>query len=195
MTPRIERGQATRQRIVGTAAGLFAELGYEATSVEMVLRDSGVSRGALYHHFDSKEALFEAVLEQVEAEVADATVVASRGIADPVEALRAGCYAFLDLAGLGRVRQIVLIDAPAVVGWEKWRAIDARHGFGLLKASLAAATAQRRLSPALLEVLAHMLLAALIEIAMLIARAADPPAATEVGRAGLGELIDRLLRA
>src|SRR5580693_3724981 len=103
MSEKNEKGISTRERIVGTARRLFAASGYEGTSIEAVLQESGISRGALYHHFENKEALFAAVLEAVEAEVAEATVVASRGIADPVEALRAGCYAFLDQAEVGRV--------------------------------------------------------------------------------------------
>ena len=194
MTPNSERAKITRQRIVDVAAALFAELGYEATSIEAVLRESGISRGALYHHFANKEALFEAVLEAVEAEVAAASVEASRGIGYPLEALRAGCFAFLDLAATKRVRQILLIDAPVAVGWDKWREIDARYGFGLLRASLRAATAHGRLNPELLDIVAHMLLAALIEVAMVIARAEDSAAAIENGRAGFGAVLDRLLK-
>ena len=69
MSKKIERGQATRGRLVATAAKLFAEKGYEATSIEDLLRELGMSRGALYHHFNSKEAVFEAVLHEIEAEV------------------------------------------------------------------------------------------------------------------------------
>src|SRR5262249_36770443 len=121
MSRRIERGQATRQRLLATAARLFAERGYEATSIEEMLQELQVSRGALYHHFDSKEALFEAVLHDIEAEVAEATVVASRGARDPAAALRAGCEAFLELALTPRIRHILLIDAPAPLASHKWR--------------------------------------------------------------------------
>ena len=121
MNKRVERGQDTRLRMVSVATRLFGQLGYEATSVEAVLHDSGVSRGALYHHFSSKESLFEAVLEAIEAEIAAATIAASRDVADPVEALRVGCDTFLALAQTARVRQIVLIDAPGVLGWHRWR--------------------------------------------------------------------------
>ena len=187
------KGQATRARIVGVATGLFAQAGYEATSIETVLAQSGVSRGALYHHFEDKQALFVAVLEAIEASIAQATVVASRGIADPVEALLAGCNAWLDVSRDPAVRQIVLMDAPAVIGWQKWREIDARYGFGLLKGSLKAAAGAGRLRPELVEVFAHVLLAAVLEIALLMARAHDPAKAAREGRAALRELIDKLL--
>jgi AcrR family transcriptional regulator len=187
------KGQATRAHIVATARELFAQAGYDATSIETVLERSGVSRGALYHHFEDKEALFTAVLEAIEATIAQATVDASRGIADPVEALLAGCNAWLDVSRDPAVRQIVLVDAPAVVGWQKWREIDARFGFGLLKGALKNAAAAGRLRGDLVEVFAHVLLAAVLEIALLIARAADPAAAAKQGRTALRELIGRLL--
>ena len=113
------KGLTTRRNIVDSATTLFTERGYEATSIEVVLEKSGISRGALYHHFDSKEALYVAVLEAVEARVADATAAASRHLSDPREALRAGCNAWIELAGDPAVRQIVLHDAPAVVGWQQ----------------------------------------------------------------------------
>ncbi len=187
------RGEATRAAIIRTATELFATRGYEATSIETVLEKSGISRGALYHHFDSKEALFEAVFEAIEARIAQATVEASRAIADRVEAMRVGAEAFLDLSREPAIRQIVLTDAPAVLGWQKWRDIDARFGFGLLKSSLKAAAADGRLRPELVEVYAHILLAALLETALVIARASDPAKASRLGRAALKELVDKLI--
>jgi hypothetical protein len=93
------------------------------------------------------------------------------------------------------VKRIVLIDAPAVVGWEKWREIDARHGFGLLKGSLKSAAEKGRLRAELTETLAHILLAGLMETALLIARASDTEKATRNGRAAIKQLIDKLLGA
>jgi AcrR family transcriptional regulator len=193
MNKKIERGQDTRLRMVSVATTLFSQLGYEATSVEAVLHESDVSRGALYHHFSSKESLFEAVLEAIEAEIAAATIAASRGIADPAEALRVGCDTFLTLAQTKRIRQIVLIDAPSVLGWQKWREIETRHGFGLLKAALQAMAERGRLQRNLVDVFAHIVLAALIEVALMIARAHDPEQALQTGRMAMRQLTDRLL--
>lgn len=187
------KGQATRERIVRTATELFSKAGYEATSIETVLVRAGVSRGALYHHFDDKEALFVAVLEAIEGRIAKATVEASRGIADPVAALSAGCNAWLDISHDPAIRQIVLIDAPSVVGWQKWREIDARHGFGLLKGSLKAAASAGRLRPDRVDVLAHVLLATVLELALVVARAPDPDAAAKASRATLKDMITKLL--
>jgi AcrR family transcriptional regulator len=197
LNQKIAKGQATRQHLVTIALRLFARTGFAATSIEAVMAAAGASRGALYHHFDSKTALFEAVLERVEADIAHSVVTASRGIADPIEALRAGCNAWFDLAREPAVRQIVLVDAPSVVGWTKWREIDARHGFGLMKAALKNAAKAGRLgpelaSPELIEMLAHMLLASVLEIALIIARSDDPVTAKQEGRLAFETLIDRL---
>ncbi len=193
MDRKLAKGEATRAHIITTATGLFATAGYEATSIETVLAKSGISRGALYHHFENKEALFVAVFETIEARIAQATVEASRGIADRIEAMRVGAEAFLDLSHDPAIRQIALIDAPAVLGWRKWRDIDARYAFGLLKSSLKAAAAAGRLRPELVDNFAHVLLAAMLEIALVIARAENPRTAAKLGRTTLKELIDRLL--
>jgi AcrR family transcriptional regulator len=193
MSKNSETGLATRERIIGTARQLFAAGGYEGTSTETVLEKSGVSRGALYHHFHNKEALFAAVLEAVEADVASATARASANAKDPVEALRAGFDAFLELARDPEVRQIVLIDAHSAVGWQKWREIDERHGFGRIKEALKLLAASGLIGEETVNIYAHMLLATLIEVAFLIAQARDPAAEAKIGRKAMNELLDRLL--
>ena len=192
MNTRIEKGITTRQHIVDVATQLFTKSGYEATSIEAILSACRISRGALYHHFSRKDELFLAVLEATEKEISAASVAAARNVTDPTESLRAGCRAFLEFARVDRVRQIALIDAPAVLGWQKWRDVEERHGFGLLKASLKAAAKARGLRREPVDVLAHMLLAALIEAALLIARDEDP-AAVRSCRAALDRLIDGIL--
>lgn len=193
MSGRVEQGQATRQQIVVVATDLFARHGYEGTSIEAVLAASEVSRGALYHHFASKEALFEAVLERVEQGIAKRIVAAASVGPDAVGRLRAGCLAWLRIAEDPTAQQIALIDAPSVVGWQKWREIDGRYAFGLLKGALAAVAAEGRIRPELVEVLAHMLLAALLELALVIARADKPRAALKTGEAAVDELLQRLV--
>jgi AcrR family transcriptional regulator len=192
---RAARGDATRRQIVATATAMFTAHGYEATSIEAVLTRTGVSRGALYHHFDGKQALYRAVLEAVEARVAEVTAEASRGLADPLEALRAGGRAWIDLADDPQVRRIVLIDAPAVLGWQAWREIDSRHAFGQLKAGLRNAARAGRLRPELAETMAHVLLAALLELALLVARADDVALTRRHARAALDALLDGLIAA
>jgi len=195
LNKKLEQGAATRQHIIEAATRLFTTAGYAGTSIEAVLRDCNVSRGALYHHFPGKDALFEAVLEAVEAQVAGRIQARARKAKNAVEALHAGCDAWLELARDRTVKQIVFIDAPSVVGWEKWRAIDAGHGFGLLRAALDAVAADGLIPLPLVPTYAHILLAALIEVAMLIARAPDPPAASKLGKAAIQDLLTRLLRS
>jgi len=193
MNLKIERGLATRRQLVATATDLFATQGYEATSIDNVLDAAGVSRGALYHHFPGKEALFEAVLESVEEQLAAHVVAAAGAAEEPRLALQSGCLAWLERLRDPVVRRIVLVDAPAVVGWQRWREIDECHWFGLLKSALAEALPPSRLDPTSLDVLAHMLLAALNELAFVIARAGDPDAAAQAGRAAVVDLLGRLL--
>ncbi len=190
---KVERGLATRRQLVATATDLFAAQGYEATSIDNVLDAAGVSRGALYHHFSGKEALFEAVLESVEEQLAADVVDAAEAAPEPRLALQAGCLAWLQRLRDPVIRRIVLVDAPAVVGWERWREIDECHWFGLLKAALAEALPPSRLDATSLDVLAHMLLAALNELAFVIARADDPEGAARGGEAAVVDLLGRLL--
>jgi AcrR family transcriptional regulator len=186
MGPRAERRDATRERILAVATELFATKGYDATAIPEVLAATGLSRGALYHHFASKEELFTAVLEQVEGEVADRVVAAARSAASPSDAVVRGCTAFLRMAREPAVTRIVLTDAPAVVGWERWREIDARFAFGLLKTGLDAARGGPRPDS---DLVAHVVLAALLEVALLVARSDRPRAAIRDGEAVLRDLV------
>jgi AcrR family transcriptional regulator len=190
---RVEKGKATKDRVIAAARKRLAADGYAAMSIEDLLDDTGISRGALYHHFYSKEALFEAVLESMEAEIAQTMSRAAIGTTDPVEALRAAWETWFVLARDPAVRQIVLTDALSVVGWTKWREIDERYGFGRLKRTLQRVAAMGRMSEDLVDTFAHILLAAIFEVGLLIARSEDPEATTALARAAVNQLLDRLL--
>ena len=192
MNQRVEQGQATRAALIDVATELFATNGYEATAIPAVLAAAGVSRGALYHHFESKEALFEAVLQSVEAEATLKVTRAARGATDPLDGLRRGCAAYLAMCRDPVVRRISLIDAPAGVGWERWREIDEQYSFGLIKAAIAAIAAGGRVKPELIDVMAHMVLAALLEVALLVARADEGRLAIRRGQAAVDELLTAL---
>src|SRR5215471_17911150 len=133
---RAERGQATRDNLVAVATRLFAERGFEGTSIEAVLDEAGVSRGSLYHHFPSKEALFEAVFQATEARIGVEVLEGASELNDPVAILHAGSLAWMRLAGDPVVQRIVLIDAPAVLGWDRWRAIEEENALGTIKAGM-----------------------------------------------------------
>ncbi|HZQ26202.1 MAG TPA: helix-turn-helix domain-containing protein [Acidimicrobiales bacterium] len=182
-----ERSALTRAALLGAARSLFAERGYSGAGREEIAERAGMTRGALYHHFAGKQELFVAVVEELHAEVgarvAGAAMAAGGG--DPREQLRVGCQAYLDAAMDPAVRRILLLDAPAVLGWEAWREIEARHGLGLVQEALAAVLP----GVGSLDALARMLLAALNEAAMLVAEARRP----RVARREVGATVDRLI--
>ena len=186
---------SARDLVLATARRLFAAQGYDATSTEQVLRESGVSRGAMYHHFASKQALFTAVLEAVERDLAEGASQVLTQVPDPVEGLRTAFALFLRAAREPEVRQIVLTDALFVVGREAWRELDARYGFGLLKRALQALAMAGRVDPQLADTYAHLLLGALIEGASLVAQAEDAELTIAQTTRALDELLTRLLGA
>jgi AcrR family transcriptional regulator len=189
---RNERGRATRDRLIAAGRELFGEHGYEAASIDSILGQAGVKRGALYHHFESKQALFDAVLDRVVSEVAQAAAEAARAQSDPVESLRAGCSAWLRMALDPGVQRIALLDAPAVVGWTRWRELDEQHILGGVRRNLQLIAAEGRLPPGDVDLLAHMILASVNEAALFIARAKNPRRALATGQSAVDSLIDRL---
>jgi AcrR family transcriptional regulator len=193
MNKKVERGRATREQLIEIATPLFADRGYEDTSIEAVLQESGVSRGALYHHFNGKEGLFEAVHEAVAARIDREILEATQSAPDPVTSLRAGSLTWVRLAGDPVVQRILLIDAPAVFGWQRWREREEQHALGMMKLALQAVADAGRLPAHLVTPFAHMLLAALDEIAIVIARADDTHSATSEGEAAVEALLQRLL--
>jgi AcrR family transcriptional regulator len=190
--PRTKAGQreATTAALITAARELFAERGYAAVGTEEIVQRAGVTRGALYHHFrGGKEDLFHAVLVQISAETVRRIARVATGTDDPWESLVLGCEAFLDACASRDVQRIVLIDAPAVLGWDVRRAIDHEHGLGLLEAALQRAMDAGRLREGSALSLAYVLAGALDEAAMVVARADDPQAA----RAEMGQTLRRLL--
>jgi AcrR family transcriptional regulator len=192
-TRRAARGRATREQLIEVATRLFAERGYEDTSIEAVLAAAGVSRGALYHHFAGKDALFVAVAERVGERITAEMAAAVADVRDPVAVVRAGALAWIDLAGDPVIQRVILIDAPSVLGYERWRNMDEQQSLGTARALLQAVADAGQLRPDLVDAFAHMILAALDEMALVIARAEDPEAAMASGRVAVEELLRRLL--
>jgi AcrR family transcriptional regulator len=186
-----ERSEATRAALVAAARRLFAERGYTVVGTEEIVRAAGVTRGALYHHFAGKRELLEAAYAEVEAELTEKIANAALGGSDPMAALHAGAAMFLDACLEPEVQQIVLLDAPAVLGWDRWREIAADHGLGLVEAALTAAIEAGAIAKQPVRPLAHVLMGALDEAAMVVARAED----TEATRAEVGATLDGLLDA
>ena len=189
---RKEQGQATRARLLEVATALFAATGYESTSIEDVLGSAGVSRGALYHHWPSKEALFEAVYEAVQRDVASDVVEKAASAGDPLDVLRAGTRAWLRRVRDPVVGRITLIDAPAVLGWERWREIDERHFLGVIKSALRRA-APESISNERLELVGHVYFGMLVELAMIIARGDQSDAAIEQAASVVDDFLTKML--
>jgi AcrR family transcriptional regulator len=190
---RAAQGRATRGQLIEVATRLFAEHGYEGTSIEAVLSAAGVSRGALYHHFAGKEALFEAVVSAVSDQVTVELAESVRGCVDPLDAMRTAALAWIDLAADPVIQRVVLVDAPSVLGWDRWRAMDDGRTLGAMRVMLQAISDSGRLPAELVGPFSHMILAALDEIVLVIARAPDSEAAVAEGRTAVQALLDRLL--
>jgi AcrR family transcriptional regulator len=193
MNQNVARGAATREHLIEVATKLFAERGYEDTSIETVLQEASVSRGSLYHHFKNKEALFEAVLEAMENDIGLRVMDAASEATDAKEMLRLGALAWVQLAGDPVVQRVLLIDAPSVLGWDRWRALEERHALGLVRGVLAAIADQGDLDPGLVDVFSHVVLAAMNEIALLVARSDQPDEEARLGADAIDEVLSRLL--
>ncbi len=190
--PRTKSAQreATTAALVSAARALFAERGYAGVGTEEIVQRAGVTRGALYHHFrGGKEDLFRAALVEISAETTRRVIAAASATDDPWEALVIGTDAFLDACATHEVQQIMLVDGPAVLGWDVWRAADSDYALGLLEQALQRAIDAGRLTDQPARALAHVLIGALDEAAMVVARADDPEAA----RAEMGMTVRRLL--
>jgi AcrR family transcriptional regulator len=187
-----EQSDATRSALLASARRLFTEHGYAATSTNEIVERAGVTRGALYHHFPAKYDLFRAVFEQLEAELADQVARAALAGSDALEQLRLGCRAFLDTCIDPAVQRIVIVEGPAVLGWETWHEIEERYGHGLVVAGVAAAVDAGLVERQPVEPLANVLFGALAQAGMVVARADDPSAARTEMEAAMDRLLDAL---
>lgn len=186
-----DRSTATRTALVAAAQRLFAEHGFASVGTPAIVHEANVSRGALYHHFADKTALFEAVLDKVEQDIAQRLADSVLGASDAgiVEAMELCVEAWLDLCEEPEVQRIVLIDGPSVLGWARWREICGRHVLGLVEAMLVQGMDDGSLDRQPVTPLAHLLLAVADEAALYIASADDPASA----RQELRGIVRRLL--
>jgi AcrR family transcriptional regulator len=184
-----ERRSTTRRALLDAGRELFAARGFANAGQEEIVERAGVTRGALAHHFGTKLGLFRAVVEALETELAEHIATAAMLGDDPMAHLRLGCLAFLDAALDPAVRRIVLLDAPAVLGWQAWRELETTYGLGLVSEALEHCMEAGLVPPRPVQPLAHILLAALNEAAMLVANAHDPVAT----RAVVGREVEHFL--
>jgi AcrR family transcriptional regulator len=184
-----EQSEATRSALIAAARELFAQRGYAGVGTEEIVRAAGVTRGALYHHFEGKEQLFRAVYEDIEAELVQEIAAGAMSATDPVQALRGGARAWLDACEDPAVQRIALLDGPSVLGWEQWREIGLKYGFGLVEGTLKAAMEAGLIEEQPVRPLAHLVLGAIDEAAMVVARADDDGRT----RAEVGEAVERFI--
>lgn len=188
-----ERAAETRDALIAAARPLFAALGFAEAALEAIVRAAGVTRGALYHHFADKTELFAAVFEQVEGEVAAqmGEAIAASGQTDPVEVMRLGAGFWLDACSDPEVQRIVLVDAPAVLGWTRWTEIGNRYNVGLVRALLTDAVETGRIPSQPIEATALTILGAMREATLYVALAEDHDQA----RQEAGIVMNRLIHA
>lgn len=186
-----ERTEATTAALVDAARELFARDGYDATSLDAVAARANMTKGAVYHHFDGKRQLFEAVFTREVEQLATPLVEAYARKKDPWDAFKAGCRAFLDECLDPDLQRIVLLDALAAIGWEHVRRLERplldMMQLGISRAAEAGRIASRPPAP-----LAHFLYGALCETAMIVARADDQKAAHRQAVSEINRILDGL---
>jgi AcrR family transcriptional regulator len=189
-----ERSAATRDALISAARKLWGLRGYAEVGTPEIAAAAGVTRGAMYHQFADKAALFSEVVEAVEQDVMArmATLVAESGATTPADAIRAAVDAWLEVSGDPEVRQLILLDAPSVLGWAAFRDVAQRYSLGMTEQLLTEAMRSGQLAQQPARALAHVLIGALDEAAMAIATADDPKRARRETEEVLHRLIDAM---
>ena len=192
---RAEQVAATRRALLDVARNRFGAQGFAATSIDEIVRDAGVTKGALYHHFTTKEHLFDCVFDEIETELADRGLRAAlKGPSEPLAALNRGFGSFLDAAMETDVQRIVLLDAPSVLGVERFDEIVRARTLGNVITALEMAITAGAVPRVDVESLAQLLLGACTQAGMVIARSSDPKRTRRVVGRTLKTLIDGLTR-
>jgi AcrR family transcriptional regulator len=173
MATQAERRAATTGAILEAAKHLFAARGFATTSIDDIAARAGVKKGAVYHHFDAKEEIFARIFEETSAELAALIPAATRGAGDVLDAIGRGTLKYLTAIASPPFRRILLLDGPAVLGWEKWRDADMRHFGGLMRAPLDMALGQRATKREI-DAIAQLVAGAVTEAALVCATSENP---------------------
>jgi AcrR family transcriptional regulator len=193
-----DRAEATRKDLIESAHRLFGSRGYANVSLNEVVDASGVTKGALYHHFPGgKKDLMEAVYAQVEADFSQMLTdeilpTLGEGDIDPLDVMEQAIGVTLDASLDPELQQIVLIDAPSVLGWKRWREIADEHSLGLVKGLLSAGSQSGSMRPLPTDTLANLLMAALSQSMLMVGQAENKAAAKEEATETMKALIDGL---
>jgi AcrR family transcriptional regulator len=188
---RQEYTEATRRALLDCGRRTFAEQGFQAAGIEAISRAARVTRGAFYHHFADKTALFDAVVVEMQAEAAERIAAVAKRETRVWDRLAAGMNAFLDVSLEAAYGRIVVLEAPAVLGEARYREVEEAYPLALLRATLRSLERRGELRCDNVDLLGHMVDAMLCELAVTLPRAPD---AKRLRQQGL-EMIDALLRA
>lgn len=191
-----QRSHDTRAALITTARRLFAEQGYHATGTGEIVELAQVTRGALYHHFNNKEDLFEAVYRQAERELtqeAQAATLAMQGQTSRRVIGSLDAYLKL-LASRHDLQRILLVDGPAVLGWERWSAIRSEYELASWSRTLALLIEHGQMVPAPIEPIAQIIMSAINGAILAVAHATDPETRLDEMAQALTLLIGGLMR-
>ena len=184
---------ATRESLIETARRLFTEQGFFNTGTEQIVREAGVTRGALYHHFGNKKLLFLAVFHAVQQAMGESSASASTNF-NAQQRLESGLIGFIDSSTKPEIQRIILVDGPAVLGWQTWQELEEGYGLGAIQRLLEAAIAEKSLPDQPVVLLAHLLLASVDKAALYVANAQDPIQARELAVSAMRSLIEGMFR-
>ncbi len=187
-----QQREATTERLIEVAAEIFTRDGYASAATEEIVHLAGVTRGALYHHFGSKEGLFAAVLADIQRGVAQRIESVTAAYDDIWDQLVAGSIVFLEVSIDPQVQRIMLIDAPAVLGWSLWRELDAQNSMRSLREALSELIKKHQLPQLPLDALTHLLSGAMNEAALWIAQSGNPQVALSEATQSLKYILEAL---
>jgi AcrR family transcriptional regulator len=191
---REEYSAATRAALVEVALELFTEHGYAATSLAEIVAGARVTKGALYHHFSGKQALFEAVFEQVEDRATASIAATVHTHEDPWEKAQAGLAAFLEVLQEPAYRRVVISEGPAVLGYERFREQEHRSTYGIVQEIVSALLASQRLEPSMVETFSRVFFGAMSAAGAAVSSAPDPARASREVDAVIGFILSGLRR-
>ncbi len=186
-----EETNETINQLKEVARKHFTEHGYAATVLDEIVKEAKLTRGAVYHHFGSKKGLFLAVLESVQSEVAEKVETESGKSKDVWDQLILGCRAFVTTAVEQKNKRIMLIDGPAVLGWETWRSMDEQGSMRLLHEQLQLMQQQGYFESISIDALTHILSGALNESTLWIAQMPNVMESVEETMKVISQLLER----
>ncbi|MPZ96164.1 MAG: TetR family transcriptional regulator [Propionibacteriales bacterium] len=176
---RQQYSQSTRKALLESAEALFSERGYSGTSLDEVVAAARVTKGALYHHYNGKLAVFEAVLERCEAIAVKKITRDVRREKDPWQKALVGVRSFLDVCQEQSYRRIVMQEGPVALGYERWREIEERSSFGLVRDIVRSVLKEANIDESILETFTRVFFGALSAAGMSVSQAEDPETASE----------------